>query len=236
MQSHIAIPIHSEVVTGEIFTPESEIAASMLFCHGWTSSNTKYLTFAESLSKKGLLTLAINLRGHGDSLYSLENYSRHDHLNDVVTSIDYLKKQSNRPTIVLGKSYGGYLSSIACSLRAIDFLIISQPALYPDVGLNSPNKAQVKAQPDIFRSNNEQVEQNKALRAISNFTNPLLIIESEHDEEVFDVPKCYIQASKGNKKMSEIVIKDADHSLSRPEWRTDYFQKITLWLQEQNII
>ena len=236
MQTHVSIPVEKEIVTGELFTPESEITASMLFCHGWTSSNRKYLLFAKELSKNGICTLAINLRGHGDSLYSLDAYSRHDHLNDILASIDYLQKENNKPIIVLGKSYGGYLSAIASSLRTINYLIISQPALYPDVGLNSPNKAQVKTQPNIFRSKNEQVETNIALRAISNFTNPLLIIESEQDEEVLDVPKLYIQASKGNKKMSEIVIKNADHSLSRSEWRRDYFQKITPWLQRQKIV
>jgi esterase/lipase len=236
MHSHITIPIENEVVTAELFTPETEVTASMLFCHGWTSSNTKYLPFAEELSKQGVLSLAINLRGHGDSAYSLENYSRHDHLNDVLSAIDYLKKYSNGPIIILGKSYGGYLSAIASSMRAINYLIISQPALYPDNDFSSPNAALVRKNPDIFRSTSEDVSSNRALSAVKHYSNPLLIIESEHDEEVFDTPKLYIQASEKNTKRTTLIINDTDHPLSRPEWRTDYFQKITMWLKMQKII
>ena len=237
MQSHISIPIKSEFITGELFTPEVPLVASMLFCHGWTSKNTKYLKLAELLSTFGIQALAINLRGHGDSTYRLEDYSRQDHLDDILAAIDYSNNRSaGKPFILLGKSYGGYLSAIASSVRKVDFLIISQPALYPDTDFNSPNSALIKNNPEIFRSRNESVSTNRALKAIFQFENPLLIIESEHDEEVLDTPKLYSNASKDNINMTSIIIKDTDHPLSRPEWLNDFYEKISSWLQLENII
>ena len=209
----------------------------MLFCHGWTSKNIKYLPYAQELSMRGVMTVAINLRGHGDSIYSLENYSRQDHFNDVLASIDYVTQlHSQVPFILFGKSYGGYLSSLACSFRKVDYLILSQPALYPDTEFTSPNAALIQKDPNIFRSREEKLDTNKALKSISQFRNPLLIIESENDEEVLDVPKQYIKASENNKKRSTFIIPDTDHPLSRPEWRLDYFLKITDWLQKHKII
>jgi len=75
MQTHVELPVGDEVVTGELFTPKDSYTASMVFCHGWTSKNTKYLKLAEELSHKEIISLAINLRGHGDSKYSIEKYS-----------------------------------------------------------------------------------------------------------------------------------------------------------------
>lgn len=237
MQSHVFIPLESEYVTGELFTPSVPMVARMLFCHGWTSKNTKYLKLAEKLSQLGIQALAINLRGHGDSRYPLEKYSRQDHLGDILAAIDYLNALGlETPLIGLGKSYGGYLMAIASSLRRIDFIIISQPALYPDGDFNFPNSALIKNNPEVFRSRSETVLTNRALSAVSRFDGPLLIIESEHDEEVLDTPKLYIKASKDNINMMSLVIQNTDHPLSRPEWLRDYYNKITSWLQLKNII
>lgn len=236
MQTHVTIPVDDEFLTGELFTPPGDANALMLFCHGWTSSNKKYLHYAEELSRKGILTLAINLRGHGDSPYSIENYSRTDHLNDLLTSIDYIKNVNPTvPLVLMGKSYGGYLSSIASTRRTVDFLIISQPALYPDAEFDSPNAALIKKNPGIFRSVTEIPENNRALKAISEFRNPLLIIESQHDEEVSAVPKLYIQASEQNINRTTLIIPNADHPLSRPEWLEDYYNKVISWLRDQKV-
>lgn len=237
MHEHISIPIKDEYVTGELFSPEEGVKANMMFVHGWTSKNRKYLKLAEQLSKRGVQTLAINLRGHGDSTYNLESYSRQNHLDDILVAVDYSNNRSpGKPIILLGKSYGGYLSAIATSLRKIDYLIISQPALYPDTDFNSSNAALIKGNPDIFRSGNESVSTNRALNSISRFDGPLLIIESEHDEEVFDIPKLYITASKHNSKQQAITIKDTDHPLSRPEWLEEYYDQIIVWLKSQKIV
>lgn len=237
MQSHVIIPVGDEFVTAELFKPQGEIVAAMLICHGWTSSNKKYLPFAEKISQKGILTLAINLRGHGDSTYPLEKYSRRDHLTDVLTSLYFLSaSQSGVPMILFGKSYGGYLSAIASSHFSVDFLILSQPALYPDSDFDSANSELIRRNPDIFRSSQEVVRGNKALMSISQFTNPLLIIESEHDEEVLGVPKLYISASEKNINRESIIIKDTDHPLTRPEWKEDYFAQISSWLESKNLL
>jgi hypothetical protein len=235
MHSHVSIPVQSEFVTGDLFTPNVKVNANMLFCHGWASKNTKYLMLAEKLSQLGMQSLAINLRGHGDSTYNLEAYSRQNHLEDILAAIDYLNNCSpGRPFALFGKSYGGYLSAIASSVRKIDCLIISQPALYPDMNFSVPNAVLIKSNPGIFRSKNEAISTNRALHAISQFNNPLFIIESEHDEEVLDIPKQYINASESNPKRQAITINESDHSLSRPEWLEDYYQKIIKWIEGQN--
>ena len=232
MQTHVVIPIGNERITGELFVPTADIAATMLLCHGWTSSNKKYLEPAKRLSSRGILSFALNLRGHGDSKYPLKKYSRQDHLTDVLAAVDYLRDlYPNKPLIALGKSYGGYLCAIASSLRTINYLILSQPALYPDADFSFPNEALIQKNPDIFRSKNESITSNRALKAVSQFDRPLLIIESEHDEVLFNIPKLYIKASKNNKRRSTIVIPETDHLFSRPEWLEDYYKKIIEWIE-----
>lgn len=235
MHSHITIPVATELLTGDLFTAENPKAA-MVICHGWTSKNQKYLPLAEQLAQKGISTLAINLRGHGDSAYSIEKYARKDHLQDFLSAIDYMKTLvKGAPLFVLGKSYGGYLASLASTKRQIDFLILSQPALYPDRDFDFLNAELIRKNPDIFRSKNETVESNSALRAIHNFMKPILIITSEHDEEVFDTPRAYISASKQNPHFSTYELKNSDHPLTKQEWKDDFYEKVLTWVSDQLI-
>jgi len=143
-----------------------------------------------------------------------------------------INKYTGLPRILIGKSYGGYLSSIASSLRQIDYLILSQPALYPDAEFDSRNAELIRKNPEIFRSRNETIEFNIALRSIHDYTNQLLIVESEYDEEVFDTPKLYIKASENNLSRTLITIKNADHPLSKPEWLDEYYQEIISWIEK----
>jgi esterase/lipase len=233
MHSHITIPVDNQVLTGDLFMSERPSAA-MVICHGWTSKNQKYLPLAETLASKGISTFAMNLRGHGDSTYSIEQYARKDHLLDFVATIDYMKALvKDVPLFVLGKSYGGYLASFASTKRQIDFLILSQPALYPDRDFDYPNAELIRKNPDIFRSKNEKVDSNSALSAIRNFTRPIFIITSEHDEEVFDTPLTYVSAAQHNPQFSTYMLKGSDHPLTQQAWKDDFYSQVVTWAQKQ---
>ena len=88
---------------------------AVLFIHGWTSNETGYIPRAQVVAKHGAICLIFNLRGHGESGGSLEEFSRKDHLKDVIAAYDFLTAQKNvnkNKIGVCGASYGGYLASI----------------------------------------------------------------------------------------------------------------------------
>jgi uncharacterized protein len=118
-----------------IFYPEKikDKNSAVIFIPGWTSDESSYHQRAQALSKLGYICLAITLRGHGESSGSLEEFSRADHLEDIIHAYDFLSKQKgvNKENIsVVGASYGGYLAAILAGKRSVKHLAMRAPALY----------------------------------------------------------------------------------------------------------
>lgn len=229
----ISIPILNQSLRCKLFAPNIEPRLTMVIVHGWTSSNAKYVPLGERLASSGVATLAINLRGHGDSLYDLKQYSRSDHQQDIVTALDYMKKRfPNKKMCLLGKSYGGYLSASIASNDLVDFLILSQPALYPDEGFGDSTLELIDAYPDVYRVSGQTPQSNRAIKAFSEFSNPTLFITSQLDEEV---PKATTQnyLDFAQKNITKIELKNADHSLTRPNWREEFYIAVENWISEK---
>ena len=236
MQEQLRIPIKEQYITGSKFY-STKFKYGLLVVHGWTSSNKKYLKLAEDLARHNFLVIAINLRGHGDSPFPLHTYSRQDHLDDIKVSYDYLKNLlgKEQEICVLGKSYGGYLSSIATTMRKIDRLILSQPALYPNSRFGFSNQRLIAENPNIFRSTTEIPEDNRALLAVAKFKNPILLVESERDAEVpKKVTDLYLKAASKNNNLTHKIIKNADHSLSVSSYLDDFYSIVKEWLDHHN--
>src|SRR3989344_2150602 len=88
---------------------------ALIFIHGWGSDQTGNIERAKELSKLGFVCLTFDLRGHGESDATINQFSRKDHLEDCLTAYDFLISQPgvNPEKIgVIGASYGGYLGVI----------------------------------------------------------------------------------------------------------------------------
>src|SRR5258708_29797206 len=106
----ISFPSNGQTVTGTLHFPEKlkENSQAVLFIHGWTSDESGYYPRAKALTNLGAICLTINLRGHGTSSGKLEDYSRKDHLDDVLAAHDFLADQEfvNRNDVsIVGASY-----------------------------------------------------------------------------------------------------------------------------------
>lgn len=234
MFKEVDIPVEKQFVNCKLFeAKENPKNTCVVLVHGWTSSDKKYLPLAEVLSKNGFNSLALTLRGHGESRYPLSLFSREDHLQDVVSAVEYMKKNyPNTKIVLLGKSYGGYLASLATKEVKVDFLILSQPALYPDEQFSQPTKRLIEQNPDIFRVTNQTPEKNRALSAIAEFENPILLIESENDEEVPRSTTILYEKYARKDKFLKVVLKDADHSLTKEEYKQVFYATLTDWVKK----
>jgi dipeptidyl aminopeptidase/acylaminoacyl peptidase len=138
---------------------------------------------------------------------------------------------SNKKMCLLGKSYGGYLSASIASNDLVDYLILSHPALYPDEGFDDSTLELIDAYPDVYRVSGQTPDSNRAIKAFSEFSNPTLFISSEFDEEIPKITtQNYLDFAQNN--LTKIVIKDAGHSLTRPNWREEFYEVILRWLEK----
>lgn len=56
---------------------------ALLFIHGWKSNQEGNIKRASEICKLGFICLTLDLRGHGESEGSIEQFSRKDHLEDI---------------------------------------------------------------------------------------------------------------------------------------------------------
>lgn len=238
---NISFKVGKDTLNGTIVYPRQikEVNPTVLFVHGWSSSQTGYFHRAEAVAKTGAICMTFNLRGHGDSDGKLDQFSRVDHLNDVLTAYDYL---TSLPTIdkrrvgIVGASYGGYLASISTTKRVVRWLVLRAPALYKDDGFNQPTASLIRKDIQVYRQSQIDPQYNLALKALTTFKNDVLLLECEKDTVVpHQTIENYKQALKHNTKYTYIVLPGADHELSSAEHKELFIdvlvETFTNWLK-----
>src|SRR6185436_4906481 len=78
-------------LAGTLFFPDTVgCCPAMIICHGAGEFKENYFELAEVLAAKGVATLAVDLRGHGESKGERFHVNISDWVADVQTAIDFL--------------------------------------------------------------------------------------------------------------------------------------------------
>ncbi len=106
----------------------------VVLVHMMPATKESYAKFAEQLSRAGFHTLAIDLRGHGESSGGdYQNFSAEQHqksIFDLKASVDYLLKQNPDMAIgFVGASIGANLSMQYAAANPAAFAIFLSPGL-----------------------------------------------------------------------------------------------------------
>lgn len=125
-------------VSGLLMTPENPVerpTPAVVFIHGYLMSKETYLAPARELARRGVVVLAIDLRGHGSTGgRSDQNYSE---VNDALAAVDYLCTLpgiDGERIAATGHSRGGITSTRAGILQQ-DSRIKAVAAVYCSTGV-----------------------------------------------------------------------------------------------------
>ena len=212
-------------IKGMLFYPKKteDKNPAVLFLHGWSSDETGYKPRAEALAKLGFICLTISIRGHGSSDGKLKDFSRADHLEDVLHAYDFLATQKyvDRNNIsVMGTSYGGYLAATLAGKRMVKHLALRAPALYYNKNFTVPTAKLIADKEEEFFQNIHPEEDNFPLNGVKQIKGSLLLIVSEKDQIIpYFIIELYKTAAK--KPVTIKIIKDADHQISKGEWKQE---------------
>ena len=235
----ISFLVDKQKVKGTLIFPKviKKQNPAILFIHGWTSSETGYLPRAQAVAQHGAICLTLNLRGHGKSEGNLKDFSRENHLKDVLTAYDFLAGQESvvkNKIGVCGASYGGYLSSLLSSQRKIKWLVLRAPALYRDDDFNIPTAKLIRENIKVYRQSKITPKDNLALKAVSKFKGNLLLIESEKDEIIpKQTIKNYCQAVNPKTIFNYKIMKNADHALTKTKWKLEFITILSKWFENK---
>lgn len=143
-------PKHMETVTmttedgvevvGDYYLAGTKNVSAVLLLHMMPATRKSWVEFAEKLNDAGFSALAIDLRGHGDSLnksdgtyLNYKNFSNAEHqssIHDVEASANFLKQKGATKIIVIGASIGANLAlQYAAAHHDIRSAVLLSPGL-----------------------------------------------------------------------------------------------------------
>ena len=98
-----------DMLSAKIDRPDGDIRACVLFAHCFTCSKNlnAVANIARALNKKGILVFRFDFTGLGESGGSFEDTNFSSNVDDLLAASDYMKKEMNAPTILIGHSLGG---------------------------------------------------------------------------------------------------------------------------------
>ena len=104
---------------------EGEKNVGIILVHGWTANPRQLYDLAKLLNKAGYWVFAPLLSGHGTKVEELENMKWQVWLEDVLVTIDLVRKEHNFDEVFIGGvSLGGNLSLLASIERKIDGIFL----------------------------------------------------------------------------------------------------------------
>ena len=201
----------------------------VLFAHCFTCNKNFHApsNISKSLASKGYGVLRFDFTGLGDSEGDFEDTSFSGNVDDLVAAAEFLKKEYNAPTLIIGHSLGGAAALFASlkieSIKAI--VTINAPSNLSHVQkhfesslseIENEGSANIKIGGRSFRIKKQfidDLENNKDSEAINKIRKPLLILHSPQDEIVsIDHAEELYRAAWHPK--SYISLDGADHMLS----------------------
>ncbi|AXA74171.1 alpha/beta fold hydrolase [Achromobacter insolitus] len=216
-------------------TPEDKVPG-VLFIHGWGGSQEFDLSRAKGIAALGCVCLTFDLRGHAGTRAQQLQVTREDNLRDVVAAYDRLSQHPSLDSgsiAVVGSSYGGYLAALLSTMRRVRWLALHVPALYRDdewlVPKNQLNRDTLRA----YRSAYVPPEENRALKACTDFSGDVLLVEAENDIYIpHSTIMSYRSAFRRSHSLTHRIIDGADHALTEKPAQRAYTSILVNWVTE----
>ena len=205
---------------------------AVLFLHGWKSRQQTESHYAQILAKYGYITMTYDMRGHGDSEGIQEEMTRKDFLIDALHAYDFLthvKGVDPRNISIAGSSMGSYIAALITEKRPVKNLVLRVPANYPDERfdtqtLSEYTKSSIRVS---WRNTPLSYAESRPLNAVHRFHGHILLVESELDKLVpHQTIENYMQAVANHNQLTHILMKGAEHSISRDINRVDEYAEI----------
>ena len=110
-------------IPGIVTRAHAVTRGGILMLHGITTHKNEYANFygrlAAKLAQRGIESLRIDFRGHGDSRARTRDFTIASQVVDTVAAVDWLSEhaQHKRVTAILGSSFGALPALVAGTLR-----------------------------------------------------------------------------------------------------------------------
>lgn len=230
MEKKVKIRTKTGTLRGTMYIPEGKGPfPGVIFFHGLGSARIRYLPMAQKLAESGMITLAFDFGGCGES----DGASPFDQtprmvIDDGRKILDFLLSQDidKKRIGIQGTSVGAYVAGML--LKDYDFvksLVLRAPAALSDKDLDRNIGSRIRG----YYTKRENWVDSNAYNSFNSFKGHLLVIRSEKDELIPKecVSKFYELAANA-KERKLYVLKNAGHQLSTNPLGLKEFHKIAV--------
>lgn len=234
--THGTLDIPNDPTPCVIARPKSQKDYCVLWLQGWRSTIEKHEEHIARMAKQTGMTFAmIDYAGHGSHPIPLEDTTREQQFNEVLVAYDALQAEGFKHIIVVGMSFGGYLTALLTSKRAPYAVILRAPAIYEDVefSMSYPERDARHETYQMFKKTVTPTSDLAALKAIQDFNGSVYVIEHEIDSVVpRNIPRAYFDVAK---RGNYLVVPATEHSpamMEHPEAHFRYIQTTITYVLE----
>ena len=225
---------------------ESPEKIGALLLHGITSERTEaglYTLFAAQLNARGIKTVLLDLRSHGDSSGKQEDFLLSGAINDICCGIDFILSHGADRILLIAASFSGGLSIRAAELKieSVSHLILLNPRLKYTPWIQDPafwvnghltKEAQKSIENFGFIERNgfklgrpmiNELLSFDPIKGLSNFKKPILFLHGTADSviPIESTRECCKRCS--NSDLIEIT--GAQHGFTDPDTDDPYSEK-----------
>jgi len=234
-KTSITIPCKGYEIAADWYAQENT-AKILLVIVGYASSKKRNADFiAEIAERSNVGALALDLSGHGESPFALEDTTPAQHAHEVITTFDWLRAKYPKASIsVMGTSYGGYMAAWLSRFRNFDKLILRTPAIYRPEDFYTTH-ANIEKAEQLAKYRNDESEANRNPIFLQNaiFTGPTLLVTHDQDE---DIPPATSNTYKTAYNAKTYVAHGFRHAFGDPKNPQDgipaYKQALVTWLTQ----
>ena len=227
-KQNVEFKVGNETLRGSLFIPEGKGPfPAVVFFHGRGSDRTNYLPMAEKLAQDGILALAFDFRGCGESDGDFKDQTHSMGVEDGKAGLEFILRQNvDRERIgIQGTSFGGYIAGMVLSnCDFIKSVVLRVPATYSDEDSNIQGYVE-----DDYHQRKANRENSSSYNGLSRFKGSLLVVRAENDELIPEAAvNKYFDVAENAKQRKLFVQKNAGHSLSANPKAMEDFHKIAV--------
>lgn len=179
MEKQIEFKLKDETLRGSLFVPSGKGPfPGVVFYHGRGSSRKRYLEVSKRLGEMGIMALAFDFRGCGESDGIFKDQTQRMGIDDGRAGLEFLLSQNvDKERIgIMGTSFGGFVAAILMGeFDYIKSLVLRVPAIFPEEIMDI-NVADLRV---YSYEDRKKWLTSIAYDGISKFKGDLLVIQSE---------------------------------------------------------
>ncbi|NCF20463.1 MAG: alpha/beta fold hydrolase [Haliea sp.] len=207
MRRKLEFESNGVTLSGALETPESEVRCYALFAHCFTCGKDVAAAsrIARALTREGIAVLRFDFTGLGNSDGDFANTNFSSNLQDLLAASDYLHREFEAPSLLIGHSLGG---------AAVLAMAASVSEVKAVATIGAPFRAEHVVRNFTIRKQFIDDLENYEADGIGKLRKALLVMHSPVDDtvEIGEAEKIYVAARHPK---SFVSLDDADHLLAR---------------------